>query len=147
MKKIIYALVIAILFLSCATSTDTLQIAAFEIKSDNDPYGISVNEKGIVKFQNEIIGSIKTDGSVLDNDHKLVAILTKDNILKNENGKIMFTITKDGQIINASGTIKGWTENGEFVTGTEKSGLTIVPVDKKLFQVASVVTVLFFGME
>lgn len=147
MKKIIYVFVIAILFLSCTTTTKTLQIAPFEIRSDNDPFGISVDEKGIIQFQNEIIGSIKADGSFRDNNNDVVAILTKDNILKNDSSKTKLTITKNGQIINAAGNMKGWTENGEFVNGKEKSGFTIVPVDKKLFQIASVVMVLFFGLE
>lgn len=147
MKKILFLLLSAVLSLSCATSTNNLHLAPFEIRSDNDPFGIAVDEKGIIKFQSEIIGSIKTDGSVRDKDNKLVAILTKDDMLQSKDGKTSFKITKNGQIINGSGNIKGWTENGEFVYGTEETGLTIVPVDKKLFQIEAVVTILFFGME
>ena len=94
-----------------------------------------------------MIGTIKSDGTVFDIDNKLVATFNSDHTLGDESGKAKLTITKDGQVSNASGIVSSWTEKGEFVNGPEASGFTIVPVDKNLFQTASVVMVLFFGIE
>ena len=135
------------LFLSCSTPSPRLQIAPFEIRSDNDPGGLSVNENGIIKFQNEVIGAIKSDGTVFDNDNKLVATFKSDQTLGDESSKPRLTISKNGQVSNKSVIISSWTEKGEFVNGPEPTGFTIVPVDKNLFQTASVVMVLFFGIE
>ncbi len=145
MKNLFFLLFTSIILASCGASTDKLEFSEFEIKDENGTTGITVDESGVIKMNAEKIGNINSDGSLNDKDGKLIAKITEDNFLQDKGGKNLIKIDENGTMDNGSGTFIKWSENGELLRGSEKTGMTISPVDKKSFQSASIILFLYLN--
>jgi len=147
MKKLFFFLFVSVIIASCGTKTDRLEFSKFEIKDENGKTGIAVSETGTIKINGEDIGKINRDGTLNDKEGKLLAKITEDNILQDKGGQNLTKIDKRGTMDNGSGTYIKWTDNGELLKGTEKTGMIISPVDKKSFQSASIILFLYLNFK
>lgn len=147
MKKLFYFLFVSVIMISCGTKTDRLQFSQFEIKDENGTTGITVSETGKIKISGEEIGEINKDGTLNDKEGQLLAKITEDNILQDKDGQSLIKIDQNGTMDNGSGTYIKWTDSGELLKGTEKTGMTISPVDKKTFQSASIILFLYLNFQ
>lgn len=145
MKHFTHILFISFILMACATKQDKLHLSDFEIKDENGITRLVVSKNGDIKMNDELMGVIKSDGNINDQNGELVATITADNTLQNKDVQKLVLIDENGQIDNGSGLFIEWTEDGEFLKGAEKTGITIAPVNKKSFQTASAILCLYLS--
>lgn len=147
MKNIFYILFVSTILFSCETKKEKLQFSAFEIKNENTVNGITINDNGEININGQNIGIVYHNGILNNKNGNILAKITDDNFLQDKNGKNLIKIDEYGKMDNGSGLILEWTENGEFLKGTKKTGMSILPVDPKSFRTASAVLYLYLKFE
>ncbi len=147
MKRSICILIVTLLTLSCGSKIDKLPFSEFEIKDENGITGIAIDETGIIRVNEEVIGKISREGKLYDKDEKLLAKITDENIVQDKNGNNLIKIDSKGRMDNGSGIFIQWSENGELMKGDEKTGMNISPVNQKSFQTASIIIFLYLNFK
>ena len=147
MKTTFFSIMMIALLFACTAKTDKLPFAAFEIKDDKGIVRIAVDESGTILTEGVVIGQINHNGTVNDKDGNLLVKITDSNTLQGADGKDMGTIDATGKIDTGDGIVLEWSESGAFMKNGEKIEIQIAPVDQSSFQAASVVLLLYLGVQ
>lgn len=145
MKKIVYLLIFATMLFSCGNKTEKLNFSKFEIKDQNGVTGIKVDDKGGIYVDGQQSGKVQINAEIKDKSGKVIAKLNDDDILLDSENKPLIKINRNGDMDNGSGVLMKWDENGELMKGDEKTGMSIIPNDKKSYRTASIIVFLYLN--
>lgn len=130
---------------SCGNKTEKLNFSKFEIKDQNGVTGIKVDDKGGIYVDGQQSGKVQINAEIKDKSGKVIAKLNDDDILLDSENKPLIKINRNGDMDNGSGVLMKWDENGELMKGDEKTGMSIIPNDKKSYRTASIIVFLYLN--
>jgi len=144
MKRLIVSLFLVSVLCSCNTSV--ISFSAFELKDSQGIFSIQVKEDGTLNVKDKKVGSInKEDGTIKDQNDSIVATFNSNGDLIDKEGKVLVNINKNGEFKVDDKDLVSWSEDGELMKGSEKSGLKIEPANKNSYQAASVIVYAYLG--